>query len=109
MEHIKRETGKNTLVLFYAKWCGHCHALVEPRAGQSQAIWDRVSRTLHDMGAATVQKLEASDPNGGVQAHQALAIRGYPTIMLFPANGAKPITYSGPRSHDALVEFAVSV
>ncbi|KXS10568.1 thioredoxin-domain-containing protein [Gonapodya prolifera JEL478] len=80
-------------VEFFAPWCGHCQKLAP--------IWDEVADKLR--GKVGVGKVDCT-------VEKTLAsrfkIRGYPTLI-FLERGL-PVEYNGPRTRDALVEFAES-
>jgi protein disulfide-isomerase-like protein len=79
----------NTLVLFYADWCGHCQR-VKP-------IWDELSSKFN------LHKVDCSNSKD-MKVVKNLQIEGYPTILFFK-NGEAKGKYDGDRSAESLVEY----
>jgi protein disulfide-isomerase A1 len=84
---------KDVLIEFYAPWCGHCKSLApkyEQLASAYAPLSDKVTIAKCD---ATLNDVDDD-------------IKGFPTIKLYPA-GKKdsPVSYSGDRSIESLVEF----
>lgn len=91
-EHDKIvKSDKDVLVKYYAPWCGHCkklaptfEELAELYEGKDVVI-AKLDHTLNDV--------------------EGVEIQGYPTLVLFPADGSEPIYYENARSLEAMVEF----
>jgi thiol-disulfide isomerase/thioredoxin len=91
-EEIKKG---NTLVLFYADWCGHCKKI--------KPIWKEAEDEIDEDEDKKMIKINCGDKK---KEHQAIAekynIDGYPTIILF--KDGKPTQYKGPRTKDGFIE-----
>uniref|UniRef100_A0A8C9VF66 protein disulfide-isomerase n=1 Tax=Scleropages formosus TaxID=113540 RepID=A0A8C9VF66_SCLFO len=94
--HRFKETRKDDvwLVDFYAPWCGYCKKL-EP-------VWREVGAELRSSGSPVRVGMIDATAHTGVAAE--FAVRGYPTIKLF--KGDLSYNYKGPRTKDAIIEFA---
>lgn len=88
------------LVVFYAPWCGHCKRL--------QPEYEESSRIIKKEGIPNI-KLGAIDASEYQSYAQKYGIRGFPTLLYFPAgpktqSDAKP--YEGDRSTASIVQWA---
>ncbi|KAI8848019.1 thioredoxin-like protein [Chytridium lagenaria] len=81
---VKGDTSKNTLVEFYAPWCGHCKNLAP---------------TTRRCVVANLDATEAKEIG------ERYGVSGYPTIKFFPAGGKEPVEYSGGRSEQDFITF----
>lgn len=86
----------HVVVAFVATWCGHCQS--------TKPVLEAAAKDFSVPIFTATEKPELRD------ALQQLNIRGFPTIMRFePTSGGGPpkaITFSGPRTKEALVQFA---
>lgn len=82
---------KDVLVKYYAPWCGHCKRLA-PIYEELAALYEGKDVILAELDH-TLNDIE------GVE------IQGYPTLVLFPADGSDPIYYEDARSIEAMAEF----
>merc|ERR1712032_92274 len=81
--------GKNSLVEYYAPWCGHCKSLAP--------IYEEVA--AHFAGRdVVVAKIDAT------ANYVAEQVRGFPTLVWYNADGTSE-QYEGDRSFDAIKEF----
>jgi thioredoxin domain-containing protein 5 len=78
---------------FFAPWCGHCKKLAP--------VWEEVATELK--GKVNIAKVDSTVHKSTAQR---FGIRGYPTLLLF--RGDKYVKYSGARTKEKLVEFALS-
>jgi protein disulfide-isomerase-like protein len=84
--------GKNSLIKFYAPWCGHCKALA-PK-------WDQLGKQLESKEDVVVAKFDATanDVPGGFD------VRGFPTIYYQAADGTTE-QYQGGREVNDFVQY----
>ncbi|XP_034103935.1 protein disulfide-isomerase TMX3 [Drosophila sulfurigaster albostrigata] len=81
------------LVMFYAPWCGYCK--------KTEPIFALVAQALH----ATNVRVGRLDCTKYPAAAREFKVRGYPTIMFIKGN--MEFTYTGDRSKDELVDYAL--
>lgn len=81
----------NTLVEFYAPWCGHCKTLKKPYGEAAEIL----------KGVAVLAAVDAT-------AEKALAerfeVKSFPTIKWF-SGGEQPVTMDGGRTADKIVNW----
>lgn len=86
------KSDKDVLVKYYAPWCGHCKRLAP------------IFEELADLYKTTEDVLVA-DVDHTLNDVDGVEIEGYPTIVLYPANGDGPIYYEGGRTLEDLAQF----
>ena len=79
---------KDTVLIFYAPWCGHCKRSM----GEFK---DAVSQ-----GNGKVMMINSDDPDSK-ELIEKYNVNGFPTIM--KASGEK---YTGPRTSSGIINFA---
>lgn len=84
---------KNVFVEFYAPWCGHCKKLAP--------IWGELADAFASDDSVKIAKIDATSNN----LPKNLVVRGYPTLIFFPANDKKGISYEGERDLESLTKF----
>lgn len=89
--------------LYFANWCGHCHAFVPQ--------WDAFAKKINKEGGVVngtkikVAKFEESQMGGKKALINGKEIRGFPTVKIVVTddNGKKvEYEYSGKRNADFL-------
>ncbi|KAG5436865.1 hypothetical protein PCANB_001618 [Pneumocystis canis] len=97
-QEIVIDSKKDVLLEFYAPWCGHCKNLA-PKY-ESLGLLYKSDAELNNK--VMIAKIDATAND----VDDNLNIKGFPTIMLFPADDKKnPVEYSGPRTIESLIEF----
>jgi len=85
---------KDVFVKFYAPWCGHCKSLAP--------TWEELGEKFADNANIVIAKV---DSTANDIDHPKLSVKGFPTLVLFPAGGADPITFDGGRDLESLAAF----
>jgi protein disulfide-isomerase-like protein len=88
------DSGKNSLMEFYAPWCGHCKALA-PKL-------DTVAEKME--GSFFIGKMDLTANE--LPKKYAGLVSGYPTLLYFPHDDPKnPLVYSGPREEKDIIAY----
>lgn len=87
------ESDKDVMVKLYAPWCGHCKELAPIYAQLAKAFQPIATVRIADMDATE------NDPPAGI------VIRGFPTLLFFPAGSKTPITFEGERNLESMAAF----
>jgi len=91
---IVYDSTKDVLVEFYAPWCGHCKNLAP--------TWEQLGSLFADVSSVVIAKVDATAND----VPPKLNIRGFPTILFFPANQKDtPVEYQGSRGLEDLASF----
>jgi protein disulfide isomerase len=91
-QHLK--DNKQTLVEFYAPWCGHCKKLAPE--------FERAAVELK--GTVALGKVDATEEKDLASKYN---IKGFPTLVWF--EDAKETEYDGGRTSDTIVEWVKSM
>lgn len=92
-DEIVTNNGKDTLIEFYAPWCGHCKKLAP--------IYDELGQKLENEDVEIV-KMDASNND----VPQPFDVRGFPTIYWAPKDGkSAPVRYEGGREIDDFIKY----
>jgi len=103
---LQQAISSNSVVEFYAPWCGHCQRLAP--------IYDEVATAIKQKDRSIHVGKFNYDKHGREVAEQAIgtqefgkplsdAVKGFPTIMLF-AKGGRTAMYNGPRTKDEMTQ-----
>lgn len=84
------ESGKPTLLVFYATWCPHCR---------------NMEHTLGDLAVLLADSLSIKriDIDRDGKAAKEAAVKSVPTYMVFDAHGRRKWRYTGELHADALL------
>lgn len=90
---IVNENGKDTLIEFYAPWCGHCKKLTP--------IYDELGEIMKDEDVEIV-KIDASNND----VPPPYKVSGYPTLYWAPKDDKKnPRVYEGGRELNDFIKY----
>ncbi|KAH8275203.1 hypothetical protein KR026_001993 [Drosophila bipectinata] len=85
--------GKDTLIEFYAPWCGHCKKLTP--------IYDELAEKLKGEDVSIV-KMDATANDVPPEFN----VRGFPTLFWLPKDSKnKPVSYNGGRELDDFIKY----
>lgn len=96
----KEIAGKDALVAFTATWCGHCKRM-KPEYEKLSTLYTRKFDENVLIGNVDCTG------DGAKELTQKYGIRGFPTVMFFPADGSDPVPYSGGRDVNGFTTFLV--
>lgn len=92
-EEVITNNGKDTLIEFYAPWCGHCKKLAP--------VFDELGEKLSDEDVV-IAKLDATAND----VPPEFDVRGFPTLFWLPKDSkSKPVKYEGGRELDDFVNY----
>jgi len=67
-------------------------------------VWDQLGEAFEDIQTVTIAKMDAT----ANAAPDNLEIRGFPTLIFFPADNKEGVPYNGERDLESLREFVVT-
>lgn len=92
-DDLVMNNGKDTLIEFYAPWCGHCKKLTP--------IYDELAEKLKDEDVV-IAKMDATANDVPPEFN----VRGFPTLFWLPKDAKdKPVAYNEGREVDAFIQF----
>jgi len=92
-DEVVTNNGKDTLIEFYAPWCGHCKKLTP--------IYDELGTKLKGENVAIV-KMDATAND----VPSLFDVRGFPTLYWVPRdNKSKPVRYDSGRELDDFIKY----
>lgn len=92
-DEVVTNNGKDTLIEFYAPWCGHCKKLAP--------VYDELGEKMKNEDVAIV-KMDAT--NNDVTG--TFDVRGFPTIYWAPKDSKdSPVRYEGGRELDDFIKY----
>lgn len=92
------ERHENTLVMFYAPWCGHCKRLKPEYAKAAELL-------IGNAPPITLAKVDCTE--SGKETCNKFSVNGYPTLKIFERNEFRS-DYNGPREAPGIVKYMKS-
>ncbi|KYN06137.1 PREDICTED: protein disulfide-isomerase A3 [Cyphomyrmex costatus] len=92
------ERHENTLVMFYAPWCGHCKRLKPEYAKAAELL-------IGSEPPITLAKVDCTE--AGKETCNKFSVNGYPTLKIFERNELRS-DYNGPREAVGIVKHMKS-
>jgi len=94
-DQIVNDASKDVLVEFYAPWCGHCKKLAP--------IWEELGEAFESVDSVVIAKMDATANS----PPENVDVKGFPTIIFFPADNKAGVTYSGERDLASLKKYLI--
>lgn len=93
-EEIVNSDTKDTLIEFYAPWCGHCKTLAP--------IYSKLAGAVKDYKNLQIVKMDATDNDAPPQ----FQVQGFPTLFFVPKGQYNnPKKYEGEREYDNFIQY----
>ncbi|EFY85555.1 Protein disulfide-isomerase erp38 [Metarhizium acridum] len=94
-DKVVLESGKPTLVEFFAPWCGHCKNLAP--------VYEELALAFeHAKDKVQIAKVDADAERG---LGKRFGIQGFPTLKYFDGKSEKPEEYKSGRDLESLTQF----
>jgi len=94
-DKIVLQSGKPSLVEFFAPWCGHCKNLAP--------VYEELATNFEAAGSkVTIAKVDADAEKS---LGKRFGIQGFPTLKWFDGKSDKPEDYNGGRDLESLTAF----
>lgn len=103
---LKKAIGTNSVVKYYAPWCGYCRQMASDYGKLSDMAAIEVPnvhvlRFNMDKHAAEVQDSRVGEEEFGVPIKDD--VKGFPTVIMYRADGTRSL-YKGPRTTQAMID-----
>jgi protein disulfide-isomerase A1 len=95
VEAFVNDPTKDVFVEFYAPWCGHCKKLAP--------VWEELAETFEGVDHVKIAKIDATANN----LPKNINVRGYPTLIFFPANNKAGVPFNGERDLPSMTKFVI--
>lgn len=94
-DKVVLESGKPTLVEFFAPWCGHCKKLAP--------VWEELATNFaHAKDKVQIAKVDADAERS---LGKRFGVQGFPTLKFFDGKSAEPVDYKSGRDLESLTKF----
>ncbi|PKS05281.1 hypothetical protein jhhlp_008653 [Lomentospora prolificans] len=94
-DKVVHESGKGTLVEFFAPWCGHCKNLAP--------VYEELGLAFeHASDKVQIAKVDADAEKS---LGKKYGVQGFPTLKWFDGKSAEPEEYQGGRDLESLSNF----
>ncbi|XP_054158254.1 protein disulfide-isomerase A3-like [Oppia nitens] len=92
-DDLVTKSDRDTLIEFYAPWCGHCKKLAP--------AFDELGKLLKDEPGVQVVKMDATAND----VPETFVVHGFPTIYWYPKDKSGPKKYEGGREAQDFLQY----